>query len=437
MAKTNLKKPSIYTHEGAKASHINAELQLRRSVMACLLWEKTFYEDGEDIAARIAKTIPLVDPQKVAEIAIEAREKMKLRHTPLFIVREMARLKTHKHLVAATLEKIIQRADELSEFLAIYWKDGRQPLSAQVKKGLAAAFQKFGEYQLAKYNREGTVKLRDALFLSHAKPKDEAQAELWKRLITGELAIPDTWEVALSAGQDKKVAWERLISENKLGGLAFLRNLRNMKDAGVSERVIFDGLSKIKTDRILPFRFISAAKYAPQWEAQIEPVMLKCLEGKTKLPGKTAIVVDGSGSMFGAKVSAKSEIDRFEAASALAILAREICENCVIIVFSTNPYLVPARRGFALRDALFQKAERSSTQTQNAIMLAAHQGYDRIIIITDEQSHQAISNPLIGTKGYVINVAIYQNGIGYGQWTHIDGWSESVLDYILAIEGKN
>jgi hypothetical protein len=34
-------------------------------------------------------------------------------------------------------------ADELSEFVAIYWKDGRVPLSGQVKKGLAAAFPKF------------------------------------------------------------------------------------------------------------------------------------------------------------------------------------------------------------------------------------------------------------------------------------------------------
>jgi hypothetical protein len=401
-----------------------------------MLWERQFYEDGISIADRIAQTIPLVKPEKVAEIAIEAREKMKLRHIPLFIVREMSRLKTHKHLVSATLTRVIQRVDELAEFMAIYWKDKRQPLSAQVKKGLAGAFGKFNEYQLAKYNRDGAVKLKDALFLCHAKPKDTEQADLWKRLIAGELTPPDTWEVSLSTGKDKKETWERLISENKLGGLAFLRNLRNMKEAGVSEKIIFAGLSNMKTERILPFRFISAAKYAPQWEAQIEPVMLKCLEGKEKLKGKTALVVDGSGSMFGTAVSAKSEIDRFEAASALAILAREICENCVTIVFSNNAYLVPARRGFALRDALYKGAEHSGTNTQNAIMGAAQAGYDRIIVITDEQSHQAINNPLIGTRAYIINVASYQNGIGYGSFLHIDGWSESVLDYIGIAEAK-
>jgi len=432
--KVNTAPASIYTHEGAKAQHINAEQQLRRSVMSCLLWEKQFYEDGEEIAERVARTIPLVHATTVAEIAIEAREKMKLRHMPLFIVREMARLKTHKYLVAKTLERIIQRADELSEFVALYWKDGRQPLSAQVKKGLAAAFRKFNEYALAKYNRDGIVKLKDVLFLCHAKPKDKEQEELWKRLIAGKLATPDTWEVALSAGKNKKETWERLITENKLGGLAFLRNLRNMKIAGVSEDIVFSGLSRIKTEKILPFQFIAAAKHVPQWEAQIEPVMLKCLEGKPKLQGKTALVVDGSGSMFEAPISKKSKIDRFEAAAALAILIREICEQCTIVIFSENAFLIPPLRGFALRDALKSQAEQGGTYTQNGILKAAEEGYDRIIVLTDEQSHQPVYNPLAGTKAYMVNVASYQNGIGYGEWTHIDGWSESILDYIERAE---
>ena len=97
---------------------------------------------------------------------------MKLRHAPLFLVREMARHATHRGLVAETLSRVIQRADELAEFVAIYWAGGKQPLSAQVKKGLASAFCKFDEYALAKYDRAGVVRLRDVLFLSHAKPVD-------------------------------------------------------------------------------------------------------------------------------------------------------------------------------------------------------------------------------------------------------------------------
>src|SRR5262252_8037978 len=226
----------LRTHEGAPARHLSNELQLRRSVLACLLWEGQFYEEGVEIAGRIAELVSKVEPERVAALAIEARERMKLRHAPLLLVREMARHKTHRSLVADTLAHVIQRADELCEFVAIYWKDGRVPLSGQVKKGLAAAFPKFDEHQLAKYDRGGPVKLRDVLFLCHAKPQDEAQAGVWKKLIWGRLTVPETWEVALSAagagnGVSKREAWTRLLAENKLGALALLRNLRNLREA--------------------------------------------------------------------------------------------------------------------------------------------------------------------------------------------------------------
>src|SRR5258707_6485962 len=250
------------THEGAPARHISTELQLRRSVLACLLWESQFYEDGVEISGRIAELVPKVAAEKVAALAVEAREKSKLRHVPLLLVREMARHKTHRGLVADTLQRVIQRADELAEFVAIYWKDGRVPLSGQVKKGLAAAFPKFDEYQLAKYDRGGPVKLRDVLFLCHAKPRDGAQAAMWKKLIARTLTTPDTWEVALSAGADKRESWERLLREQKLGALALLRNLRNMSEAGVDQALVLEALNAMNASRVLPFRFLAAVRYS-------------------------------------------------------------------------------------------------------------------------------------------------------------------------------
>jgi 60 kDa SS-A/Ro ribonucleoprotein len=115
------------THEGAPARNLTPELQLRRSVLASLLWESQFYEDGVEIAGRIAELVPKVEAANVAALAVEAREQMKLRHAPLLLVREMARHATHRRLVAGTLERVIQRAAELAEFVAIYWKDVRVP----------------------------------------------------------------------------------------------------------------------------------------------------------------------------------------------------------------------------------------------------------------------------------------------------------------------
>jgi hypothetical protein len=129
----------------------NAEFMLRRSLLSTLLWEGQFYEDGESIAERIRRNVANVDPNKVASLVEEARSKYKLRHAPLLVVREMSRLPKHKAFVADALEKVIQRPDEMAEFLAIYWSEGKCPLSSQVKKGLSRAFNKFSDYQLAKY----------------------------------------------------------------------------------------------------------------------------------------------------------------------------------------------------------------------------------------------------------------------------------------------
>jgi hypothetical protein len=420
------------THEGAPARHTSTELQLRRSVLACLLWEREFYEDGVEIAGRIAALVPKVEAEKVAALAGEAREQMKLRHAPLFVVREMARHKTHRHLVADTLVRVIQRADELSEFVAIYWKDGRVPLSGQVKKGLAAAFPKFDEYQLAKYDRGGPIKLRDVLFLCHAKPRDAAQAGVWKRLIWGRMATPDTWEVALSSGADKREAWKRLLAENKLGALALLRNLRNMKEAGVEEELVLAALGSMKTQRVLPFRFLAAARYAPRWEETLEQVMLACIAGQEKLPGKTVVLVDVSGSMT-APLSRRSEMQRTDAAYGLAVLLREIGEKVGVFSFSDSLVEVPTRRGFALRDGIDASQRHNGTYLGKAVEeLNQKERYDRLIVITDEQAHDTVPAPK--GKGYVINVASAKNGVGYGKWTHIDGWSESVVEYIRTLE---
>ena len=444
-------KPRPRTHEGARARVITPEQALRRSIFSCMLWEGEFYEDGVQIAGRIHELVPQVEAEKVAALAVEARERMKLRHAPLLLVREMARYATHRGLVAETLTRVIQRADELSEFVAIYWAMGRQPLSAQVKKGLAVAFGKFDEYALAKYDRAVAVRLRDVLFLCHARPVDEAQAALWKRLVDNELATPDTWEVALSAAGrgesvegDREVAkrevWERLLAERKLGALALLRNLRNLHQAGVSEKLVLAALDAVKTDRVLPFRFLAAARSAPQWEQPLEAAMFRALEsrdsgGRTaKLRGHTVLLVDVSGSME-APLSRRSEMRRTDAAYGLAILLREIAEKATIYTFSDHTKLVAPRRGMALRDALDASQPHSGTYLGKAldhVEAESRSGYDRLIVITDEQSHDQVAAPR--GRGYAINVASAQNGVGYGPWTHIDGWSEAVIDYIAELE---
>jgi len=440
MAKLNVWKRMFpeRTHEGVVAQRVDAKTELRRTVLTCLLWEDAFYEQGNDIAKRIAELVAKSTPADVAALAREARDAMQLRHAPLFLTRELARRKGVGPLVAETLEHVIQRADELGEFVALYWKEMKQPLSAGVKRGLAEAFAKFDAYQLAKYNsdRVGVVTLRDVLFLCHATPKDAEQEAVWKKLVENTLEPPDTWEVALSAGKDKRENFERLLRDGKLGGMAVLRNLRLMLASGVDPKLIRERLEK-GVARALPFRFVTAARYAPKLEASIESAMLKGVAGLAKLPGSTGLVVDVSGSMDG-KLSGNSETTRMDAAAGLAILLREKAEEFAIVTFSDACVELPPRRGFALRDAIVGSQAHSGTYLKRALTELHEKSewrkLDRVIVITDEQSHDGIL-PAWTPRAYVVNVAPYKHGVSYGNgWTHVDGWSERIVDYIAASE---
>jgi hypothetical protein len=419
------------THEGARAAKIGALAQLERSVMSCLLWEDEFYEDGQTIGARIAGLVKVVPAEDVARVAIQAKEDMRLRHVPLLLARELMRTKEGRALAQELFTRVILRPDDITEFLAIYWKDNKEePLAKQVKRGLGDSFRKFDEYRLAKYNGgQKAVKLRDAIRITRPKPADEAQSELWRKLVKGELATPDTWEVELSKGGDKKTAWSRLLSENKLGGLAMLRNVRNMTRAGVDPDAIRAGIRNVKVGRLLPIHFIASARHNPQFEPELEVKFFECFAGREKLPGKTVILVDVSGSME-APLSAKSEMTRMDVACSLAMIGREMFTDLRVFTFSNNLVEVTGRHGFALRDAVTGSQPHGGTELGKAVgsLLAR----DRLIVITDEQSH----DPVPQTKGYLINVASNRNGVGYGQWLHIDGWSDTVLDYIAKYEAS-
>jgi hypothetical protein len=426
----------IKTHEGASAVRINELKELRRSVLSTMLWENTFYESGDSIAFRIAELIPKVKPLDVANLAIEARDRMYLRHVPLFIARELARIKGAGTHVTNILEHVIQRPDELSEYVAMYWRGAtsdadKETLSAGSKRGLAKAFRKFNEYGFAKYDRDTVVKLRDVLRLIHAKPETAEQSALWRKVINRSLETPDTWEVALSKGADKKETFERLLRENKLGGLAFLRNLRNMVSAGVESELIRNRFSQ-PFEKVLPFRFVAACEHASTFLPELDAAMLRCIEAEKKLLGKTIILVDVSGSMD-APLSEKSDMTRVHAASGLAVLIREICPDVRVFTFSTHLVEVPAFRGLALVDKIRTSQAHHSTELGHALSRLPE--YDRLIVVTDEQSHDRVNAPK--GKGYMINVGTYKNGVGYGAWTHIDGWSDRVVDFIREVESTD
>lgn len=434
------------THGGAPAHPAMTTIQaLRRSVMSCLLWEREFYEDGQEIAQRILTLAAQVEPQVLADLAVEVRHKANLRHTPLLLLVALCKRPGNK-LVSETIATVITRPDELTEFLALYWRlnvvpvtvidragrPNKAPLSKQAKLGLAKAFQKFDAYQLAKYNRDTEIKLRDVLFLVHAKPETKEQAATWQQLAAGTLPAPDTWEVALSAGADKKQTWERLLAEGTLGYLALLRNLRNMEQAGVDpEKIKWAILARKGAARVLPFRYVAAARYAPRYERELDTALLASVAALPKFSGRTCVLVDVSGSM-GDKLSAKSDLTRLDAACALASMITG--DDVRVFSFSDHLVEVPHRLGMAGVDAIKRSQPSGGTAMAAAVAHVGRMQLDRLIVITDEQTTDGTVGVPQFKHLYMVNVASAKNGVGYGRWKHIDGFSENILKWMHAVE---
>jgi hypothetical protein len=203
-----------------------------------------------------------------------------------------------------------------------------------------------------------------------------------------------------------------------------------MQQVGVPRKTIAAAIEAMRTDRVLPYRFITAARYAPDFEPRLETAMLRSLKGHVRLPGRTRLLIDVSGSMF-ARLSGQSEMTRAEAACGLAILAREVCDEVEIFTFSQDVKQVPPRRGFALRDAIINSQPHGSTFLGKAVGQIDRKG-DRLVVFTDEQSHDTVPEPR--ARGTLVNVASYQHGVGHDAWTRVNGFSEAVIAWIAASE---
>lgn len=430
--RTNVQtKPTTYN--GAPAAKLSPIEELKRSVLTCLLWEDGYYENGVDVQERVKELCKKVSVQELTEVIKECHEKQKLRHMPLKLLVELLKKDNNraKHLVS----KICSRPDQMTELLSLYWKDKKIPLSKQLQRGLAHCFDKFDEYQLAKYNRDNPIKLKDILFLSHAKPKDRQQEKLFKRLIDDKLKTPETWETKLSSGVNKKEAFADLLRDGKMGTMAILRNMRNMLDSGVPINKIEEQLLKGKP--VLPFEYFRAYKAVPAAYGTIEDAMLKHLTIDQKLPGTTMVFVDVSGSMDAA-LSKKSDTTLMDAACMFAVLLREWCEAGTTVSFSNEYKFISANRGFRLLQDIKKSQPHGGTYIGNAIHQALqftnHRKIDRIIVITDEQSSDPIPHLDIPKK-YFISLGNCKNQLKTdSSWVHISGFSEHVIQYIIELE---
>ena len=364
------KESNVLNHEGAAAFKMSPEMELYTAAVTSALSGK-FYESPKEFIARISDLVRRVDPVFVAQLAVYTRTQMNLRSIPLLLLVELAKCHSGDDLVSRAVGKTVLRADEISELLACYqWRNPSQgikklgKLSRQIQNGLKEAFNRFDEYQFAKYDRkDAEIKMRDALFLVHPKAKDAAQQAIFDKIVAGTLETPYTWETQLSAlGQQhfeneeaKKAAvkalWEELLDSGKLGYMALLRNLRNILQAGVSPEHIerlcarISDPAQVAKSKQLPFRFLAAYKEIMGEPNPLVGLILEALEkavlcSADNIEGfdintNVLLACDVSGSMY---VSAgnKSSIQNVDIGVLLASILRTKCKAVIAGIFGNT-----------------------------------------------------------------------------------------------------
>ena len=406
-------KPKTKTtnHAGGEAYKESSELALVSLLLTSFVNDQ-FYRSSnqslEDLKKHI-KSIP--NKEFVAKSAIFARDEFGMRSITHALAGELASELSGKEWGKNFYDKVVSRVDDMSEIMSYYLAnktDKNHPkFPNALKKGFAKAFDKFDEYQLAKYKGENKeVKLVDIVNLVHPVPTSRNKSAL-NALVNDSLKNTKTWESMLTQagqqasneeelGQLKADAWMELISTKKIGYFALLRNLRNIINQAPQ---VIPSVCQMLTDeymisksKVLPFRFVTAYEEISKLgsSSDVRKVLTAINQALDisainvpKFDGETLVVLDVSGSMSGRP----SEI----ASLFGAMLAK--ANNCDVMTFANhanykqyNPMdsIVTIRNSF--------RFSGGGTNFQD-IFVKANKAYDRVIILSDMQGWMGHHTP--------------------------------------------
>ena len=234
---------------------------------------------------------------------------------------------------------IVHRLDDMLEITAAYFHlNPGKPLPSAIKKGFRSALEAADTYELAKYQGKGKqVSLVDIVNLVHPRPEDD-MIDTFEKLMSGDLKQFNTVEdknteagqivaakvlsgdiseaeAEVQVTEAKKENFAELISNRSIGYMALIRNLSNIIKAGYSnetEAELIDMLTDaklIKQSLIFPHQIDIAMSIMLSRGVEVSTKILKAINDAYELAipnltelfpdGKTAVVVDTSGSMYG------------------------------------------------------------------------------------------------------------------------------------------
>lgn len=383
---------------GGEAYSESARLELASLVLTSLVQDQ-FYRKADDGLAKMAE-LTKQDPLFAAKTAVFARNEYGMRSISHAVAGEVGQYAGGTTWGRAFYKAVVRRPDDITEILS-YWKGkGQKKLPSAMKYGLSESFGKFDGYQLAKYRGEGRgIKLIDAVNLLHPKPTDKNREAL-ALLVKGDLKTTETWEAKLSAAgkddEEKEGAWRSLLAEKRLGYMALLKNLRNILQQApelvplACEQMVDE--RAIRKSLVFPFRFVKAYREL-QSEPGAAPVLTAIsqaadisLGNVPKLPGRTCVILDTSGSM-----TSLVDIANPFAIALVRAMGADLILFATTATYANVPLTISVMPGVA-EIARLNGAVGHGTDLKAGIK-AMKAPYDRIIILSDMQSWIGYNTP--------------------------------------------
>ena len=471
----------VSNYEGGVAFKTSEKNELYLRCATWLVAEPKFYGDTVTETSAIEALIASIseaDPEFVPRLAAYLRNEMYLRSAPQFLMVEALKNKASRALIRKWVPSIVARADEITEALSIFiakngqiGKSGKGSLPRQFKLGLGDSFYNFTEYQFAKYKMDDkAVKLSDAIRVIHPKPRSVTESELYKRIRTNTLKIPETWETVISAKGNNKDAWNEVISQ--MGYMAKLRNLRNIANADADLESVLTHLTSekaVRNSKQFPFRFYSAWKMmdelndpfkADKIRRALEKAMELSVANIPHLKGRTLVSADVSGSMQ-SPISERSKVQRIEVACIMTAMAGGFSDMGLSSVFGTDFVPVPVI-GHIIADAQRFMSTSTNGMSTNGYKVFEYLEVkripvDRVMIFTDCQLWDSTGRTYWGSGDQSLyqhyltykrsvnpNVKLYLFDLaGYGtvqipdnepNVVNIGGWSDRVFEFIKFFE---
>lgn len=486
------------TYEGAPGYARDAKSELFLLAVSNMVGENTFYESASDRDNRFRDLVHKVAVEDVSWMRgflPWLRTEANMRSASVVAALEAVRARLSQGLHGENRQmvaSVLQRADEPGEALGYWISTHGRAIPMPVKRGVADAVRRlYTERNLLKYDTGSKgFRFGDVIDLVHPTPDPDKpwQGDLFayaldRRHNRGTAPDPDrlgilayngtflefvaeqpellldadavhraglTWENALSlAGSkvDKARLWEALVPS--MGIFALVRNLRNFDQAGVSDEAAATVAARltdpavIARSRMFPFRFLAAHKAAPslRWAWPLEQALNHSLANVPALRGRTLILVDRSGSMFGS-VSQRSGLNRADSAAVFGTALALRAEDADLIQFGTHHRRVNVRKGESLLRVLERFDGLGGTNTAAAVR-DNYNGHDRVVIVTDEQAwggwHGADPTKLVPSHVpvYTWNLAGYRMGhgpSGAGQRHTFGGLSDAAFQLIPLLE---